>query len=72
MKKSHRFDELSDRVCLGCGEKNIKQRMVDTKDAHRCYKCHCIKEAGRAHFVNSKPRRKRIEAGLPVKTFAAA
>jgi hypothetical protein len=71
MGKSHRFDELSDRECSapGCSKK-IKQRMVDTKDAHLCYKHWCNKEADRRHLVNYQPRRKRVEAGLPVKTFA--
>lgn len=73
MKKSHRHDELSDRICIGfkkhvC-DKRIKQRMVDTKDAVRCYGCFCKKEADRAHYVNSQPRKKRILKGLPVKDF---
>jgi hypothetical protein len=70
MKKSHPFDELSDRVCIEADcEKHIKQRLVDTKDAIRCYKHHCIKESGRAHYVNANPRKKRIIKGLPVKSF---
>ena len=71
MKKSHKFDELSDRVCMepGC-DKHIKQRLVDTKDARRCYYHWCVKESGRAHYVNSAPRKKRVLLGLPVKSFA--
>lgn len=71
MKKSHRHDELSDRICSAPGcEKRIKARMVETKDAHLCYRHYCIKEAGRAHYINSNPRKKRIIKNLPVKDFA--
>jgi hypothetical protein len=70
MKKSHRHDELSDRVCgaPGC-HKLIKQRMVDTKDARLCYQHFCLKEFKRGHTVNTKARMKRITKGLPVKSF---
>jgi predicted SprT family Zn-dependent metalloprotease len=70
MKKSHKFDELSDRVCAqpGC-PKLIKARFADSEKIEYCYECHCRKEAARAHFVNSNPRKKRIVAGLPVKSF---
>jgi len=44
--------------------------MVELKDAHLCYKHYCIKEAGRAHYVNRNARKKRIAAGLPVKEFS--
>lgn len=67
MKKSHSHDELSDRKCK-CG-KRIKQRMVEQKDAERCYACYCKKEALRGHTLNSQPRKKRIIKGLPVKEF---
>ena len=71
MKKSHRHDELSDRVCIhhGC-KKQIKQRLVDTIDAIRCYEHYCVKEWSRAHFVNCNPRKKRVIKNLPVKNFA--
>jgi hypothetical protein len=38
LKKTHSFDELSDRVCLDllCN-KLIKQRLVESKDARFCY-----------------------------------
>jgi hypothetical protein len=70
MKKSHRHNELSGRICavVGC-IKHIKQRLVETKDAILCYGCFCKNEANRAHYVNANPRRKRIEKGLPVKSF---
>jgi hypothetical protein len=73
MKKTHKHDELSDRVCMGFKNngcrKLIKQRMVEQKDARRCYKCFCLKEADRAHFINTQPRKKRIVNNLPIKTF---
>jgi hypothetical protein len=73
MKKSHRHNELSDRVCIGFKNngchKLIKQRMVDQKDARRCYKCYCLTEQDRGHTVNTKPRMKRLAKGLPVKSF---
>jgi hypothetical protein len=70
MKKSHKYDELSTRQCSApkC-VKFIKQRMVETVDAHRCYACHCKKESLRGHTINSKSRMKRIAKGLPVKNF---
>lgn len=40
MKKSHKFDELSEIRC-GCG-KRLKLRLVKTKAPHKirsCYKC---------------------------------
>jgi hypothetical protein len=70
MKKSHRHDELSDRVCSAPGcEKHIKQRMVELKDARLCYLHYCKKEATKGHTVNTQPRKKRIVAGLPVKKY---
>lgn len=67
MKKSHSHDQKSDRACR-CGKK-IKARMVEQKDARRCYGCFCKKEGTRGHTINTQPRKKRIVAGLPVKTF---
>jgi hypothetical protein len=71
MKKLHSHDVMSDRICLhpGCN-KPIKLRMVELKDARLCYKHHCKKESGRAHYVNANPRRKRIVKNLPVKDFS--
>jgi hypothetical protein len=38
MKKTHSFDELSNRACYkpGCSKK-IKKRLVESKDAMFCY-----------------------------------
>lgn len=74
MKKSHRYNELSDRTCalVGC-KKHLKIRLVETKtNLLFCYEHFCKNEANRGHSVNTRPRRKRIEAGLPVKDFAQA
>lgn len=73
MKKALRHDQLSDRACLGFKNngcrKLIKQRMVDQKDARRCYGCFCLAEFDRGHTVNTQPRKKRILKNLPVKSF---
>ena len=70
MKKSHRQDELSDRVCANPAcNKRIKLRMVEQCDARFCYDCYCKREANRGHMVNTQPRKKRVIAGLPVKSF---
>ena len=38
MKKTHRFDEVSDRVCLQLGcIKRLKKRLVESKDVRFCY-----------------------------------
>jgi len=70
MKKSHKLDDLSDRVCAqpGCSKK-IKARFADRDSIRYCYLHFCIKESGRAHYVNAAPRKKRIMKGLPVKSF---
>jgi hypothetical protein len=70
MKKSHKFDDLSDRVCAqpGCSKK-IKTRFADSEKIEYCYLHFCMKEAKRAHYVNANPRKKRIIKGLPVKSF---
>lgn len=40
MRKSHRYDELSDRLCAaGCGRR-IKRRMLEQTNVRRCYRCH--------------------------------
>ncbi len=71
MKKSHRHDDFSDRVCAAPGcRKHIKQRMVETKDAFLCYLHYCIKENKRNHTINTKARLKRVINNLPVKEFA--
>ena len=71
MKKTHRHDEMSDTICAAPGcHKNIKLRMVETKDAILCYKHYCKKESGRAHFINANPRKKRVLKNLPVNDFS--
>ena len=42
MRKSHDFNEMSDRQCRSCG-KMLKARIVENKtpkNAHLCYKCY--------------------------------
>jgi len=41
MKKSHKFDELSDKKCNvpGC-RKMLKQRLVASKEPHKITKCY--------------------------------
>lgn len=64
-----RFDVMSEKRCK-CG-KAIKQNvaMRKTTEDIECYKCNAMGEAGRGHFIGKygKPRKKRIEGGLPVK-----
>ena len=67
MKKSHSYDKLSDKRCK-CG-KCIKARLADRFDT--CYACHIEAEATRGHFINAKPRKKRVNAGLPTKVYPA-
>ena len=65
------FTELSDTKCIvsDC-EKKIKQRLIEKPTPNTmCYRCWINKEAGRGHFINTKPRTKRIEAKLPVKNY---
>jgi hypothetical protein len=69
MKKTHRHDELSTRMCVDCG-KALKSRLIWQKDVKCCYKCFCKKEAERGHTVNTQARKKRIINGLPVKIYA--
>lgn len=72
MKKSHAHNEMSSSTCMkfGC-RKMIKQRLIETKlHVPLCYKCYCEYEAEqRGHFINSNPRKRRIDEGLPVKNF---
>ena len=65
MRKSHSYDELSDKRCK-CG-KRIKARLADRFDT--CYACYAKAEALRGHFINVKPRKKRLDSGLPTKTY---
>ena len=39
MKKSHHYTDVSKRICTDCGEKHIKTRMVEKRDAKICYGC---------------------------------
>ena len=39
MKKSHHYTDISKRMCTECGEKPIKTRMVEKRDAKICYGC---------------------------------
>ena len=75
MKKSHRFDELSDKVCNvdGCDHK-IKERLVDgapwtgLKAAHnikkcfRCYKILAMSGMRRDDIPSFKTNAKHIKA----------
>jgi len=62
MKKSH-YTVKSSRKCYRCS-KFLKQNLL-TKKPHAtlCYKCHRISIDKPSYHI---PRRKRIEAGLPV------
>ena len=58
MKKSHRFDELSDKVCSdrGC-EKRLKKRLVESKEARNITRCYDHeKEAKREKQRTSRKR----------------
>ena len=71
MKKTYPHTELSDKVCKhpNCNKK-LKLRLVEEKqNVSLCYKHHCEKEAKRGHTLNTQPRKKRLEAGMPVKSF---
>jgi hypothetical protein len=71
MKKLHAFNVMSDKVCdhPGC-KKTIKLRLVETKKDHSlCYEHYKVAEANRDHFVDHRPRKKRVKAGLPVKQY---
>lgn len=59
--------EFSKTICK-CGEHPIKTKHL-TKDNPVCYRCHCKSEALRGHHVNNKARQKRVDLGLPTKTF---
>jgi hypothetical protein len=75
MKKSHQFDELSDRVCDvdGCNHL-IKERLIDgapwtgKKEPHnakKCFRCyHPLKTSGMTHaqVVGFKTTLKHIKA----------
>jgi len=65
MKKSHSFDDLSEKTC-SCGQA-IKTRLAERFSL--CYNCYRDKESKRGHKINQQPRDKRIEAGLPVKQY---
>jgi len=65
------FDRLSDTECSfpGC-HKRIKQRLVNDKPgATQCYAHHKMEEVTRGHFIDHQPRKKRIDAGLPAKSY---
>jgi hypothetical protein len=64
--KKHPHTKLSSTKCLRCS-KLIKQNLIDRKpDAGLCYKCHRI-STGKPSY--HQPRRKRIEAELPVHNY---
>jgi len=40
MEKKYRFDELSDKRCIKCGER-LKKNLIEKKPtANMCYKCY--------------------------------
>ena len=66
MKKSHRFDELSDRVCdhPGC-KKRLKKRLVEAREGKNITKCYghwlvSQYRAGKDRIGNCKDRIRHI------------
>jgi len=54
MKKSHKFNEMSDKVCdVKRCKKKIKARLVETKAANNITKCfaHHVEAEGRRHHI---------------------
>jgi len=73
MKKPYKHTDTSHIECLECGAKikmNLVARKLNTPPF--CYKCYCAFQRKRGHLINHQPRRKRVEAGLPVKQFKKA
>lgn len=63
MKKQHRFDELSDKVCStpGC-DRRLKKRIVELKPtADKCYRCFVREQQKRGKFMKSKKRTQPAE-----------
>ena len=71
MKKQHTFSQLSSTTCAhpGCIKK-LKLRLVENKPTMKlCYMHYREQEAHRGHFVDTQPRKKRVKAELPVKSY---
>jgi len=66
MKKTYKFDELSDRVCITpkCN-KHLKKRIVEQKPtAKRCFSCEREYQAGRQHHMSTA---REVRMGLKPK-----
>jgi hypothetical protein len=71
MTKKHKHTDLSTKTCAhrDCS-KHLKQRLVEEKPTvSLCYLHYREQEAGRSHFIDMQPRKKRIKAGLPVRDY---
>lgn len=69
--KKLRFDILSTKKCayIGC-TKFLKQRLVNDKPtATLCYGHHKKVEITKGHFIDHQPRKARVNAGMPVKSY---
>lgn len=67
----HLQNKMSSRKCHRCS-KPIKQNVVDRcpdRQLFTCYNCMRKFEAGRGHYINVKPRMKRLNAEMPVKSY---
>ena len=63
MKKSHSFDELSDKHCVKC-DGRLKLRIAKEKPtANLCFNCHVEQQAGRSHFILGQKQSKRSATG---------
>jgi hypothetical protein len=65
------FTDLSSKKCSVNGCNNfLKTRLVEQKPTvDMCYKHHKQREAQRGHTIDQMPRKKRILAELPVKSY---
>ncbi len=71
MKKTYSFNVMSDKICAFAScDKRLKLRLVKQKPSTTiCYKHYKETETDRGHTIDSQARKKRVCAGLPVKSY---
>jgi hypothetical protein len=60
MKKTHRYNQLSDKICArkNC-QRRIKERLKDKYDI--CYHCYCEQENAKGHLMqDARPKAERF------------
>jgi hypothetical protein len=63
MKKTHKYDEMSDFKFCACG-KPIKKRFENDENHNKCFKCYSFGQYKRGHVMKSNLKFIRMIPGV--------